>query len=380
MDNICAKEIVCDFGNIYKATRKCKQNVIWKDSVAGFTVVNGLANCYKLKQQLENGKYKLDGYTIFKVYEPKERTIVSTRIKDRVFQRSLCDNYLTEALSKCFIYGSGACLPEKGTEFARKRLFVALQRHYRKYGTKGYALKCDLTDYFGSTPHAVALQSVADRVQDGWIISELKRIIDSFNQGANPDVGMGLGSQVTQLVQLAVLDDLDHYIKEVLHIKEYVRYMDDFILIHHNQAYLCYCREKIKERIQLLGLKLSNKKTHLQPITQPIHFLGFSYMLTETGKVVIRMLPEKVSHERRRLRKLVERAKAGLMTKAEVDASYEAWKAHATGRAKHNSKEDCGKRLKRDTHNLVLEMDKYYKSLWEESRYEISFNQRPITA
>lgn len=360
------KEIVYSFGNLYKAMRKCKQNVLWKDSVAGFAVVNGLANCYKLKQQLENGSYKLDGYTVFKVYEPKERTIVSTRFKDRVFQRSLCDNFLTKQMSKGFIYDNGACLPDKGTEFARKRLYVALQRHYRKYGLKGGALKCDLTDYFGSTSHAVASSSVGKRVQDGWAFNEVNRIINSFNQGANPDVGMGLGSQVTQLIQLSVLDDLDHYIKEVLHIENYVRYNDDFILLHPNMNYLRYCREQIRRRIENLGLKLSIKKTQLQPITQPLHFLGFSFTLTETGKIIIRILPEKVSHERRKLRKLVERAKAGLMTKAQVDACYESWKAYASGRPKNKRKEP-GKMLKRHTHHLVLEMDKYYKSLWEES-------------
>lgn len=366
MDDKNVKEIVCSFENLYKAMRKCKQNVIWKDSVAGFVVVNGLVNVYKLKQLHENGKYKLDGYTIFKVYEPKERTIVSTRIKDRVFQRSLCDNYLTEQVSKGFIYDNGACLPDKGTEFARKRFYVALKRHYRKYGLKGYALKCDLTDYFGSTSHAVASKSITEKLQDGWAISETNRIINSFNQGANPDVGMGLGSQVTQLIQLAVLDKLDHYIKEVLRIKNYVRYMDDFILLHPNKEYLKYCREKIREKVDLLGLKLSVKKTQLQPITQPIHFLGFSFKLIETGKIIIRMLPEKVFHERRRLIKLVARAKAGLMTKAAVDGSYESWKAYATGRKRNKQKNQSSKQLKRHTHKLVLEMDQFYKKLWEE--------------
>ena len=366
MDDKNVKEIVCSFGNLYKAMRKCKQNVIWKDSVAGFVVVNGLVNIYKLKQLHENGKYKLDGYTIFKVYEPKERTIVSTRIKDRVFQRSLCDNYLTEQVSKGFIYDSGACLPDKGTEFARKRFYVALKRHYREHGLKGCALKCDLTDYFGSTPHALASKSIEERVQDGWAVSETNRIINSFNQGANPDVGMGLGSQATQLIQLAVLDKLDHYIKEVLRIRNYVRYMDDFILLHPNKEYLRYCREKIREKVESLGLKLSAKKTQLQPITQPIHFLGFSFQLLETGKIIIRMLPEKVSHERRKLVRLVARAKAGLMTKAAVDACYESWKAHATGRGSNKQKNQPSKQLKRHTHKLVLEMDQFYKKLWEE--------------
>ena len=361
------KEIVCSFGNLYKAMRKCKQNVIWKDSVAGFVVVNGLANCYKIKQQHENGNYKIDGYTIFKVHEPKERTIVSTRIKDRVFQRSLCDNYLTKQVSKGFIYDSGACLPNKGTEFARKRFYVALQRHHRKYGISGGALKCDLSDYFGSTPHNTAAESITKRVQDGWADSEVKRIIHSFNQGANPEVGMGLGSQVTQLIQLAVLDDLDHYIKEVLRIKNYVRYMDDFILLHPNMNYLRYCREKIRERIERLGLKLSPKKTQLQPITQPLHFLGFSFRLTETGKIIVKLLPKKVSHERRKLTKLVERAKQGLMTKQEVNACYESWKAHATGKCKNKPKGTPTKHHKRHTHALVLEMDKFYKNLWEDN-------------
>ncbi len=360
------REIVCSFGSLYKAARICKQNVIWKDSVAGFVVVNGLVNCYKLKQQLENGKYKLDGYTIFKVYEPKERTIVSTRIKDRVVQRSLCDNYLTKQISKCFTYDNGACLPDKGTEFARKRLFVALQRHYRKHGLQGGVLKCDLKDYFGSTPHAVAINAIRERVPDEWACSEVARIINSFNQGASPDVGMGLGSQVTQLIQLAVLDDLDHYIKEVLRIKNHVRYMDDFILIHQDKDYLRICREKIRERIKRLGLRLSEKKTQMQPIAQPIHFLGFSYRLTGTGKVIVKILPEKLYNRRRKLRKIAKRVKEGSMTREQADAGYEAFKAHLTGRPTRKRK-NRPTRLKRYTHTVAIEMDKFYKNLWEDT-------------
>ncbi len=287
---------------------------------------------------------------------------------------------MTKQISKGFIYDSGACLPNKGTEFARKRFYVALMRHYRKYGTSGGALKCDISDYFGSTKHEIAVKSVMKRVQDGWAVSEVNRIIHSFNQGIKPDVGMGLGSEATQLIQLAVLDDLDHYIKEVLRIKNYVRYMDDFILIHPNENYLRYCKEKIRERVESLGLRLSPKKTQLQPITQPLHFLGFSFRLTETGKVIIKMLPEKVSHERRRLKKLVARAKAGFMTRKEVDACYESWRNYATGKSRNKPKGTPSKQLKRHTHGLVLAMDKFYKSLWEANSNEISQSQRTTAA
>ena len=58
----------------------------------------------------------------------------------------------------------------------------------------------------------------------------VNELFDSFDNGINPNIGMGLGSQCTQIIQLAVLDDFDHFIKEVLRIKHYVRYNDDFIL------------------------------------------------------------------------------------------------------------------------------------------------------
>ena len=115
------KDKVCDFDNLYQAMLHCKNNVMWKDSVAGY-VKNGLVNVHKLKESVENGTYSIDKYTEFKVYEPKERDIVSTRIKDRVFQRSLCDNYFYPMITKSFIYDNAACQEEKGNEFARKRL------------------------------------------------------------------------------------------------------------------------------------------------------------------------------------------------------------------------------------------------------------------
>ena len=125
--------------------------------------------------------------------------------------------------------------------------------------------------------------------------------------------------------------------------------MDDFLLIHEDKEYLIECRKKIEERLKELDLHLSVKKTQIFPITQPIHFLGFSFRLTETGKVVMRLLPEKISHERRKLRKLVNRAKEGYMTREQVDACFTSWKAHAE---------------QGDTYNLVRKMTTFYQELW----------------
>lgn len=358
------RDKVCDFDNLYRAMQHCKNNVMWKDSVAGY-VKNGLVNVHKLKESIENGTYKLDKYTQFKVYEPKERDIVSTRIKDRVFQRSLCDNYFYDTMTKSFIYDNCACQDERGTEYARKRLIRHLQKYYREHGTEGGAIKADLQNFFGSTSHELAYSAVTKRITDEWVNGEINRVITSFNQGADPEVGMGLGSEMTQIIQLAVLDDFDHFVKEQLRIKYYVRYNDDFIMLHEDKAYLRECLEKIDAWITARGLRLSPKKTQLFNVTQGIKFLGFRFRLTKTGKVVMTLLPEKLSHERRKLRKLVSRAKQGYMTKQEVDKCYESWKAHV-GNESNKKRKSPGKRARRNCHNLIICMDKYYKNLWRD--------------
>lgn len=344
------KEKVCSFRNLYKAMRKCKRNVMWKDSVAGY-IKNGLVNCYKLRQALMSDTYEIDKYSLFTIYEPKKRDIVSTRMKDRVFQRSLSDNYLYGEVTNSFIWDNCACQTGKGTSQARDRLKCHMQRYFRKHGINGYVLKCDLSNYFGSTPHSVAKEAVSTRIDNAWVEQHASKIIDSFNQGEDPDVGMGLGSQITQLTQLAVLDELDHIIKERLGIKQYIRYMDDFILIHDDKEYLKCCWDEIDNYLVSLQLTLSKKKTQIFPIEQGIKFLGFIFYLTDTGKVIMKLPKENVTHEKRKLKKLKGLVERGEMTKEHVDECYNSWKAHAQ---------------QGNTHNLILSMNQFYKNLWEE--------------
>ena len=357
------RKTICDFHNLYKAVNLCKRGVMWKDSVAGY-VVNRLVRIHSLKKSLENDTYKISPYTEFKVYEPKERKISSTKMKDRVFQRSLVDNYFYDEMTRSFIYDNGACQIGRGTERTRKRLICHLQKFYRKNGLNGYILIGDLTNFFGSTSHALAYRAVDKAVSDFWVKKEAKRIIDSFNTGIDPNIGMGLGSQCTQIIQLAVLDEFDHYVKEVLRIKAYIRYNDDFILIHESKEYLTYCLSKIKEWMDCRKLTLNTKKTQIIKISQGVKFLGFKFRLTETGKVVMTLLPEKISHERRRLRKMVKGARDGKLTKEDVDCSYSSFKANITNNSKHKS-EHPGRRAKRNCHGLEMAMDAFYKSLWE---------------
>lgn len=334
------QEVCCSFENLYKAMLICKQNVMWKDSTAGF-VKNGLRNCHQLHDELMNGTYKLCDYSVFEIHEKKTRIIVSTRMRDRVVQRSLCDNYLYEQLTKGFIYDNCACLKNKGTDFARDRLKCHLQRYFRKHGLDGYVLKVDIKDFFGSTLHSVAKDAVAKRVPDEWARSMVFSVIDSFQHLA-PDRGMGLGSQITQLTQLAVLDDLDHEIKEQMRIKGYVRYMDDLILIHESREYLEECLMKIEAHLNGISLCLNRDKTNIQPIRHGINFLGFSFRLTETGKVVMKLQSGKVGKARRRFKKISK------IDQATLEDSYQSWRSFV-------GKGDC--------HRLLSEMDGHIRTL-----------------
>jgi RNA-directed DNA polymerase len=350
-----AKEKICKFRSLYKAMHRCKKNVMWKDSVAGY-IKNGLVNTYKLRRQLLDGSYKIDKYSVFTIYEPKIREIVSTRMKDRVFQRSMSDNYLYAEITKSFIYDNHACQVGKGTSRARARLVRHMQQYFKKHGMDGWVLQCDLTNFFGSTHHDIAKNAVSLRVSNEWVNNHTYKIIDSFNQGEDPEVGMGLGSQITQLIELAVLDRLDHIIKEELRIKYYIRYNDDFILMHEDKEHLKYCLKRINEHITSLGLILSKKKTRLYPLKQRIKFLGFKFQLTKTGKVIKRLSKENVTHVKRKLRRMKKLVDIGVLTKEDVDKCLEAWKAHAK---------------QGNTHSLILSMNRFYENLWKEGNEHV---------
>ena len=122
-----------------------------------------------------------------------------------------------------------------------------------------------------------------------------------------------------------------------------------FLLFHNDKRYLIYCKKVISDKLSALGLKLSAKKTQIYPVSQPIHFLGFSFKLTGSGKVLMFVLSKKVTHERRKLRKLVKLCGQQVLTREDVDKCYTAWMAHA---------------CKGNSYNLINSMTAYYNSLW----------------
>lgn len=208
---------------------------------------------------------------------------------------------------------------------------------------QGWALKGDVKGFFPSTLHTVAKEAVNANATDYEAVTAVNTVIDSFGG----DRGIGLGSQVSQLVELAVLNEMDHFIKERLHIKYYVRYMDDFILIHPDKEYLKYCLREIREHLEAIGLEL-NKKTTLIPLSQGVKLMKWKFVITDTGRILQLMNKKKPVAQRRKLKRLWEKEQNGLVEAGTTAKSLEAWLANA----------DRG-----DTYVIQQKMKQFYKEL-----------------
>ena len=140
------------------------------------------------------------------------------------------------------------------------------------------------------------------------------------------DIGLPLGLQQSQLLANLYLSEMDHRIKEVLRAEFYGRYMDDFYIMHHDPDYLRSCLAYIDGYVQSIGLTL-NPKTEIH--RGNMDYLGFNYHLTDTGKVIQRLVKSKRNTKRRQLKKMLRDLAENKITAEEFAASYLGWRAHA---------------------------------------------------
>ncbi len=322
-------EIYCDydkvftFDNLYQSYKKCCKGVGWKASIHKYRT-NALYNVNTTYKSLKNGTFKTKGFYEFDIVERgKPRHIQSVHISERIVQRCLCDFCLVPVLKDTFIYDNSACIKFKGIDFSMNRMNRHLEKYFRKYGSEGYALVFDFSQYFKRINHDVILGILRKAITDDRLFNLIKMLVDDFG-----DEGLGLGSQISQSCALALPNKLDHFIKENLGIKYYCRYMDDGCLIHHDKEYLKKCLVEITRICDELGIVLNKKKTQIVKLSRGIKFLKTRFILTKTGKIIRKPYKKNIVAMRNKLKTFKRWVDEGKMQVEDVRTSIQSWKGH----------------------------------------------------
>lgn len=329
-------EEVMSFGNLVKAGRACCAGTRWKTSTINFEN-NLLGESFDTWETLRDGKRRFRGFHSFCTVEHgKMRHIDALPIKERATQKCLCANLLTESYSRSFIYDNSASLKDKGMDFALERLKKQLQAHYRKYGTEGGIYQFDFKGYFGSLPHDEIKRRGRKRIRDERLYALFCDLVDDFQKMKTADReaerphGVGLGSEVSQIIALDYASPIDHYLKDVRGIKGMGRYMDDGHVISHSLEELRDIDRCLHEMAPELGLALSDKKCVITPFRHhSFLYLKMRVTLEESGKVTMKLSRKSIRAIRRKLDIFRGWLDAGRMDFEDVAQSYQSWRAHA---------------------------------------------------
>lgn len=259
------------YENVYKPEniKACYHEVIrnTKNKRQVYKLQNNAENVIRtIYNELRNEKYVVGKYNVFIIYEPKRRIIVSQGMKDKIINHLIAREILYPAILPCLVPFNVASRPEMGTKKALEYL-ERYRKQYAKKNEKYYMLKCDISRFFSSIDHKILKKKLRRRIKDPKALKIVFDVIDSYNSG------IGIGSMTSQVLAIFYLNDLDHFIKEELKIKGYIRYQDDFLLFSESKEYLQICLEKIKEFLKKEKLTL-NKKTRIYSCNENICFLG----------------------------------------------------------------------------------------------------------
>lgn len=255
---------IYNFENIEKCFREVCRNTKNKNKVNNFLSYKAIY-ISKIYNDLKEKKYKVGKFNIFYIYDPKKRRIVSQSMYDKVVNHLVSRYILYPTLIPCLIDANCASRPNKGTSYALE-LYYKYRRYLDKKYTNYYILKCDIKAYFASINIKILKNKLKRKIKDKDALNIIFDILDS-------DPTLSIGFMTSQILGIFYLNDLDHYIKEELKIKYYVRYQDDFVLLHNSKEYLKKCLDKITIFLKNEDLEL-NSKTRIYKNTNNIVFLG----------------------------------------------------------------------------------------------------------
>lgn len=301
------------------------------------------ANFAMIYSCLENKNYTHGKYNIFIITNPKVRIIMSENMSDKIINHLISKFVLFPLIEPRLIDVNVATRQEKGSKAA----ILYMKKYINKLkinNDKIYALKCDIHKFFYSIDHEILLNKLKYVIEDHDLFNLVRVIVNStdyeyINNLIDIEMnrtkkfinklpiserekeikindllkipkhrlgkGLPIGSMTSQIMAVFYLNDLDHFIKEKLKVKYYIRYMDDLILIHTDREYLKYCLNEIDKEVKKIKLELNNK-TQIYDLNHGIPFLGYKFVLKNKKLFVLLN-----NRTKKRIRKNIKRFKKG---------------------------------------------------------------------
>jgi retron-type reverse transcriptase len=260
-------ERVADFDNLMLAAKKAFRGHKNTIEVARF-LFHLETEIFRLQEELIAGEYRPRPLNSFEIFEPKHRLICAAHIRDRVAHHAIC-NVMGPIFERQLIFNTYACRVGKGTHAAVGRA----QQFARGYHS---VVKCDIRKYFASIDQTVLKSLLRRKIKDGRLLRLLDRIIDQPVPESPVGKGMPIGNLTSQHFANFYLGELDHFIKERLRVKGYLRYKDDFLIFGDDKGELrkaiSAIRLFLKER---LSLELKEERLVFAPVRVGFEFLGF---------------------------------------------------------------------------------------------------------
>ncbi|WP_223879530.1 RNA-directed DNA polymerase [Dechloromonas sp. CZR5] len=253
-------------------------------------------NLRTLHDELEDGRYEPGRSICFVITRPKAREVWAGQFRDRIVHH-LLHNRIAPRFYARFIADSCACIPGRGTLYAAQRLEAKVRSITQNWSKPAYYLKLDLANFFVNIDKRILYRLLARHIPEHWWMQltetvlfhdprqnyELHGAADQLalvpthkrltNQPGH--MGLPIGNLSSQFFANVYLDVLDQFIKHNLHCRHYVRYVDDFVLLHESPQWLNAAKADIEQLLaDKLAARINPRKTILQPIERGIDFVG----------------------------------------------------------------------------------------------------------
>lgn len=253
-------------------------------------------NLATLYEELLAGAYRPGASICFVVTRPKAREVWAATFRDRIVHHLLY-RQIAPRFEASFIADSCACIAGRGTLYAAQRLEHHVRGLTRNWSRQAWYLKCDLANFFVSIDKRILWQLLAAKINEPWW-RELAHLVLFHDprpdaliqspptllarvpphkrlQSQDADHGLPIGNLSSQFFANVYLDALDQHVKHRLHVRHYVRYVDDLVLVDSAPGPLRDALGDIATFLpERLGVELNPRKTVLQPVARGIDFVG----------------------------------------------------------------------------------------------------------